>query len=145
MFNLEAIGKVHSPLKNIEDCPLQEQENAPPVEIEIFPRFQEAAKSIKPGDKLILFTWLNLGDRHVLQRHLPAYSPRDHLTGLIQSVSTSYRLRKYILKIRLKFRGSKYSIKHPLLTSSPASDRCHRVHCSFIVTLNLPVKREHSR
>jgi L-fuculose-phosphate aldolase len=86
MFNLEAIGKVHSPLKNIEDCPLQEQENAPPVEIEIFPRFQEAAKSIKPGDKLILFTWLNLGDRHVLTTH-PRNNPAAPLTGVFSTRS----------------------------------------------------------
>ena len=36
---LKFIGSVQSPLKNLEDCPLQEHEEAPQASIIIFPEF----------------------------------------------------------------------------------------------------------
>ena len=38
---LKIIGNIHSDLKRIEDCPLQENENAPEAVVEIFPEFLE--------------------------------------------------------------------------------------------------------
>ena len=60
------IGKIHSSLKTIEDCPLQENENAPEATIEIYSEFLEGIKDIKPGSKIILFTWLHEADRTVI-------------------------------------------------------------------------------
>ena len=64
---LKIIGKIHSELKRIEDCPLQENENAPEAIIEIFPEFLEGIKDIKEGSGIVLLTWLHQADRSVLK------------------------------------------------------------------------------
>jgi len=66
MEQLNIIGKIHSPLKKKEDCPLQENEDAPQATIEIFPEFIEGIKDIKPGSPILLFTWLHEADRTVI-------------------------------------------------------------------------------
>ena len=63
---LQFIGIIHSSLKNKEDCALQENENAPPAMIEIFPEFVEGIKDIKEGAGIILLTWLHEADRSVI-------------------------------------------------------------------------------
>lgn len=64
---LHFIGTIHSPIKNIEDCPLQENENAPEVEITIFPAFTEGIKDIHEGSEVLLLTWLHKADRNVIK------------------------------------------------------------------------------
>ena len=64
---LKLIGKIHSQLKSIEDCPLQENENAPEAEIEIFPEFLEGIQNIKPGSQVLLLTWLHEADRSIIK------------------------------------------------------------------------------
>ena len=63
---LKFIGKSHSSLKKVEDCPLQENEDAPEATIEIYPEFLEGIKDLKPGSKIVLLTWLNKADRDVI-------------------------------------------------------------------------------
>ena len=53
---LKMIGKIHSELKRKEDCPLQENENAPEAMIEIFHEFLEGIKDIKAGSEILLLT-----------------------------------------------------------------------------------------
>ena len=67
MPNLQIIGTIHSDLKRIEDCPLQENENAPKAAIEVYPEYLEGIKDIKPGSKVILLTWLHQADRSVIK------------------------------------------------------------------------------
>ena len=64
---LKIIGNIHSDLKRIEDCPLQENENAPEAVVEIFPEFLEGIKDIKVGSKILLLTWLHRADRGVIK------------------------------------------------------------------------------
>lgn len=64
---LKFIGKVHSSLKRLEDCPLQENENAPEAELVISQEYLEGIKDIEAGSELILLTWLSLGDRNVIK------------------------------------------------------------------------------
>lgn len=64
---VKIIGVVHSTLKKVEDCPLQESENAPGAEIEIFPEFMEGIKDIKVGEEVLLLTWLHKADRTVIK------------------------------------------------------------------------------
>ena len=64
---LKIIGNIHSDLKRIEDCPLQENENAPEAVVEIFPEFLEGIKDIKVGSKILLLTWLHQADRGVIK------------------------------------------------------------------------------
>ncbi|HEX5151691.1 MAG TPA: tRNA (N6-threonylcarbamoyladenosine(37)-N6)-methyltransferase TrmO [Parafilimonas sp.] len=63
---LQFIGIIHSGLKNKEDCPLQENENAPGAAIEIFPEFIQGIKDIQAGAEIILLTWLHAADRNVI-------------------------------------------------------------------------------
>ena len=75
------IGKVHSELKSLEDCPLLEHENAPQATVEVFAEFTEGIKDIKSGSRLILFTWLHQADRTVLSTR-----PRNNLNAPITGV-----------------------------------------------------------
>lgn len=65
--SLQFIGEVQSELKSIEDCPLQESENAPGAAIKIFPEFSEGIENIKEGAHLLLLTWLHQADRSVIK------------------------------------------------------------------------------
>jgi tRNA-Thr(GGU) m(6)t(6)A37 methyltransferase TsaA len=60
------IGKIHSPLKKVEDCPLQENEEAPEATLEIYPEFLEGIKDLRAGSKILLLTWLHEADRNVI-------------------------------------------------------------------------------
>ena len=64
---LKIIGKIHSELKRKEDCPLQENENAPEAMIEIFHEFLEGIKDIKADSELLLLTWLHQANRRVIK------------------------------------------------------------------------------
>ena len=64
---LKIIGNIHSDLKRIEDCPLQENENAPEAVVETFPEFLEGIKDIKVGSKILLLTWLHKADRGIIK------------------------------------------------------------------------------
>ena len=64
--SLRFIGKIQSPLKKIEDCPLQESENAPEASLEIFPDFIEGIQNIRIGDSIVLLTWFHEADRGVI-------------------------------------------------------------------------------
>jgi tRNA-Thr(GGU) m(6)t(6)A37 methyltransferase TsaA len=83
---LRFIGTIHSELKNLQDCPRQEKENAPAATIEIFIEFIEGLKDIQPGDKLILFTWLHKADRTVLETR-PRNDNNLPLTGVFSTRS----------------------------------------------------------
>jgi len=63
--SIKFIGKIHSALKTIEECPLQGNENAPEAELVIFPEFMEGVIDIKPGSEILLLTWLHVADRAV--------------------------------------------------------------------------------
>ena len=64
---LNIIGEIHSTLKKKEDCPLQENENAPEATIEIYPEYLEGIKNIKPGSDIVLLTWFHQADRSVIK------------------------------------------------------------------------------
>ena len=64
--SITIIGKIHSALKTIEDCPLQESEDAPEATIEIYPEFLEGIKDISADSRILLLTWLHEADRNVI-------------------------------------------------------------------------------
>jgi tRNA-Thr(GGU) m(6)t(6)A37 methyltransferase TsaA len=65
--SLSFIGKIHSELKQLEDCPLQESENAPEAFIEIFPEFLAGIKNVEVGSEVLLLTWLHKADRSIIE------------------------------------------------------------------------------
>lgn len=64
---VEIIGVIQSPLKRIEDCPLQESEDAPEATIIIKPEFAEGIKDIRAGSVIMILTWFHLADRSVIK------------------------------------------------------------------------------
>ncbi|MEO7988497.1 MAG: tRNA (N6-threonylcarbamoyladenosine(37)-N6)-methyltransferase TrmO [Chryseolinea sp.] len=83
---LKYIGTIHSDLKRLEDCPLQESESAIEAIIEIFPEFLEGVSTIKSGSEIILFTWLHQADRTVLKTR-PRNNPKTELTSVFSTRS----------------------------------------------------------
>ena len=65
--SIKFIGRIQSDLKSIEECPLQENENAPEATIMIFPEFMEGIQNITAGSEILLLTWLHVADRSVIK------------------------------------------------------------------------------
>ncbi len=85
-YMLRPIGVVRSALRTPADAPNQAFEGAPEAVLEISPAFAEALHRVRPGDSLILLTWLHLADRGVLQTH-PMGDPAIPLTGVFRTRS----------------------------------------------------------
>lgn len=80
------VGHVRSTLLSLDDAPMQGDEGAPDAWLEIIPSAADALAGIKPGDELILLTWLYLADRDVLQVH-PRGDLNRPLTGVFATRS----------------------------------------------------------
>lgn len=83
---IQYIGIVNSELKNIDDCPRQADENAPEASIIIYAEFANGIRDIKPGDEILLLTWLHMGDRTVLETR-PRNNRNAPLTGIFSTRS----------------------------------------------------------
>ena len=83
---LRFIGKIHSALKRIEDCPLQENENAPEAWVTIFPDFLEGVGDIRVDSEILLLTWLHKADRAVTKCK-PRNDDKAPLTGVFSTRS----------------------------------------------------------
>jgi len=86
MDHVKYIGIIHSPLKRLEDCPRQENEDAPEATIEIYPEFAKGISHIRAGSEVLLLTWLHQADRSVLSTH-PRNDPKAPLTGVFATRS----------------------------------------------------------
>jgi tRNA-Thr(GGU) m(6)t(6)A37 methyltransferase TsaA len=87
-FELQQIGTVRSSLKNRRDCPPQEKEGAPEAWIEIDPLYAKGLYGLRPGDEIIVLTWLHLGNRDTLQVH-PRGNRENPLKGVFATRSPS--------------------------------------------------------
>lgn len=83
---LKYIGTIHSELKRLEDCPLQESESELEATVEIFPGFLDGVNNIQAGSEIILFTWLHKADRKVLKTK-PRNNPNAVLTSIFSTRS----------------------------------------------------------
>ncbi len=66
-FEVEAIGKVESPLTDLASAPKQGDEGAPDAWLVFEPSVLEAIEGIHPGDEVIVLTWLHQARRDVLR------------------------------------------------------------------------------
>jgi tRNA-Thr(GGU) m(6)t(6)A37 methyltransferase TsaA len=66
---LEVIGRVESPLTDLESAPRQADEGAPEAWLVFEPSVLEGLRSLRPGDEAILITWLHRAHRDVLSVH----------------------------------------------------------------------------
>ena len=83
---LRPVGVVRSELRDLELAPMQGDEGAPDAWIELRPEVLDAAKSLGPGDELLVLTWFHEADRSVLQVH-PRSDPSRPLTGVFSTRS----------------------------------------------------------
>jgi tRNA-Thr(GGU) m(6)t(6)A37 methyltransferase TsaA len=68
-FELKAIGVVESPLTEAARAPRQADEGAPAAWLVFEPEVLEAMRSLRPGDEIVLITWLDRARRDVLSVH----------------------------------------------------------------------------
>jgi len=68
-FEVRAVGRVESPLKEMESAPRQGDEGAPRVWIEFDPDVLDALVGVQPGDRVVILSWLDRANREVLTVH----------------------------------------------------------------------------
>jgi tRNA-Thr(GGU) m(6)t(6)A37 methyltransferase TsaA len=80
-IEIKPVGWVESPLSDRADAPRQGNEGAPESLIAFEPGLAGALHGIEAGDEVLVLTWLDRGDREVLQTR-----PRDDPSNPIQGV-----------------------------------------------------------
>jgi tRNA-Thr(GGU) m(6)t(6)A37 methyltransferase TsaA len=80
-LQIKSVGRVESPLTERAAAPRQGSEGAPEAWIVFEPGVIDALRGIEPGDEILVLTWLDRGDRDVLQTR-----PRDDPANPIQGV-----------------------------------------------------------
>jgi tRNA-Thr(GGU) m(6)t(6)A37 methyltransferase TsaA len=80
-FEIKPVGRVESSLSERAMAPKQGSEGAPEAWIAFEAGLIEALHGVEVGDELLVFTWLDRGDRNVLQTR-----PRDDPANPIQGV-----------------------------------------------------------
>jgi L-fuculose-phosphate aldolase len=83
---LTVLGYVRSPLKDRKDCPKQYSEGAPQAVIEIDPAYARALETLKPGQDILIFSWLHLSSRTALRVH-PRGDTSQPLRGVFNTRS----------------------------------------------------------
>jgi tRNA-Thr(GGU) m(6)t(6)A37 methyltransferase TsaA len=80
-FEVTPIGHVESPLTDTASAPKQGHEGSPDAWLVFEPGVLEALQGIRPGDQVIVLTWLDRARRDVLRVH-----PRDDVANPMQGV-----------------------------------------------------------
>ena len=68
-FKVKTIGRVESPLSDFDAAPRQADEGAPEAWLVFEPDVLEGLQSLRPGQDVILITWLHRARRDVLSVH----------------------------------------------------------------------------
>lgn len=68
-FEVRAIGRVESPLAELESAPRQADEGAPEAWLVFAPEVLDGLHGIRAGDEAIVITWLDRARRDVLAVH----------------------------------------------------------------------------
>jgi tRNA-Thr(GGU) m(6)t(6)A37 methyltransferase TsaA len=87
-FELRRIGIVESSLGDVGGAPKQGGEGAPDAWIVLEPDVLDGLDGITAGARLIVLTWLHLGDREVLRVH-PRDDESNPLRGVFSTRSAS--------------------------------------------------------
>jgi tRNA-Thr(GGU) m(6)t(6)A37 methyltransferase TsaA len=76
-INLRAIGQVKSSITDVHQAPCQPDEGAPSAWLEFEPDMRAGLTSLRPGDQVIVLTWLHRARRDVLRVHPRGDPGRD--------------------------------------------------------------------
>ena len=85
-FELRAVGRVESSLKNPEDAPRQADEGAPEAWLVFDEAVRPALLGTRAGGEAILITWLHRASREILQAH-PRRDPSRPIEGVFSTRS----------------------------------------------------------
>jgi tRNA-Thr(GGU) m(6)t(6)A37 methyltransferase TsaA len=85
-YELRVLGYVRSPLAEMADAPKQGDEGAPDAVLEMEPSVGPALTGLRPGDQVVVVTWLHLGNRETLTVH-PRGDIRRPLAGVFATRS----------------------------------------------------------
>jgi len=80
-FEVTAIGRVESSLTDLESAPRQADEGAPPAWLVFSADMLPGLADLRPGDEVIVVTWLHLARRDVLGVH-----PRGDTSRSVEGV-----------------------------------------------------------
>jgi tRNA-Thr(GGU) m(6)t(6)A37 methyltransferase TsaA len=83
-FDVKPIGRVESPLTDLAAAPKQADEGAPAAWLVFEPEVREGLLGLRPGDEVILITWLDRARRDVLSNH-----PRSDTSRPLAGVFTT--------------------------------------------------------
>ena len=83
-YELVPIGVVESTLTDPVSAPKQAHEGAPDAWLVFEPAVRQGLEGLRPGDEVIVLTWLDRADRDVLRVH-----PRDDRSRPLQGVFTT--------------------------------------------------------
>lgn len=68
-ITLEPVGVVRSSLVSRHGAPRQPDEDAPPASIHVEAAFRDALDGLRPGDRIVVITWLHAANRDVRRVH----------------------------------------------------------------------------
>jgi tRNA-Thr(GGU) m(6)t(6)A37 methyltransferase TsaA len=85
-YEVQPIGWVESQLIDRSAAPKQGDEGAPVARIVFEPAYREAAHDLRPGDEVLVLTWLHLSDRSTLSVH-PRGDRSRPITGVFSTRS----------------------------------------------------------
>jgi tRNA-Thr(GGU) m(6)t(6)A37 methyltransferase TsaA len=85
-FVLCPIGHVRSPLRTRAQAPLQGAEGAPEATLEFARELAVGVTDLRPGQELLVLTWLHLADRTTLRVH-PRGNPLNEEEGVFSTRS----------------------------------------------------------
>lgn len=85
-YTIHPIGRVESPLVEAAAAPNQGDEGAPDAWLVLEPAMRPAIQGLEVGTEVIVLTWLDRGDRAVLQVH-PRSDPHRPLQGVFNTRS----------------------------------------------------------
>src|SRR5689334_12560833 len=86
VFEISAIGRIHSTLKERKGAPRQAWEGAPNVQLEIHTEFIDALDGLNAGQEIWVLTWLHESKRAALKVR-PRGDPRNPITGVFATRS----------------------------------------------------------
>jgi tRNA-Thr(GGU) m(6)t(6)A37 methyltransferase TsaA len=85
-FELRQIGTVESGLADRDDAPKQGDEGGPEAWLSFDEHTHEALRDLKPGEEVLVLTWLHLARRHVMRVH-PRSDPARMPMGVFSTRS----------------------------------------------------------
>jgi tRNA-Thr(GGU) m(6)t(6)A37 methyltransferase TsaA len=85
-FELRPIGHVRSSLRTRAQAPLQGAEGAPEATLQFASELAAAVTDLRPGQELLVLTWLHLADRETLRVH-PRGNPLSQEEGVFSTRS----------------------------------------------------------